>query len=275
MATADPNDVFWDMIHQFVETVTAHVYDRLEAWKHGEESRQVQEVLGGILARQATLATELATNPSIWNQHIAPLLLRPMVESCINVAWILRSLDERSRMFVNYGLGQENLLLEQAKADLRESGEEPEENPRIEEWEQWINSQRYTFLTEVNVGSWAGLSLRDMADEVNLLGIYRTDYAMWSGATHNMWHHIAHSNVQQCMNSLHGNHRIPEIARPAFDAVFLFKAAEYMDRTVELLDEVFEINVDVAKATDILDYWMGKLSESEMLGADESQEKIV
>ena len=275
MAEPDPNEVIWEMIHKFVENLAANVHGRSEAWRHGQEGKQVQEVLGGILARQATLATELATNPSIWNLHIAPLILRPMVESCINVGWILRSGEERSNMFVEHGLGQENLLLDQSKADLREAGEDPDENLHIREWEQWINSQRYTFLTEVNVGNWTGLSLREMATEVDLMHIYRNDYAMWSGATHNMWHHIAHSNIKQCANALHGHHRIPEISRPGFEPEYLVKAAEYMDLTVELLDEALGINVDIAKATDILDHWMGKLSEFETVDTDESQETML
>ena len=266
MVESDPNEVLKEMIKNFVENLAAHVHGRSEAWKHSQVSRQVQEVLAGTLARQATLATELATNPSIWNMHTAPLLLRPMVESCINIAWILRSPEERSIMFVNYGLGQENLLLEQSKATLREIGEDPDKDTRIQEWEQWINSQRYTFLTEVNVGNWGGLNLREMADEVNLLDLHRYDYALWSGAVHNTWHHIAHFNIQQCVNSLHGHHRIPEVSRPGFESVHLVKAAEYMDLTNELLDKALGINVDVAKPTDILDQWMSKLSEYEPEG---------
>ena len=273
MMESDPNEVLKEMIKEFVKNLADHVHGRSEAWKHSQVSRQVQEVLAGTLARQATLAKELATNPSIWNAHIAPLLLRPMVESCINTAWILRSPEERSRMFVNYGLGQENLLLEQSKATLREMGEDPDVDPGIQEWEQWINGQRYTFLTEVNVGNWGGTSLRDMADEVGLIDLHRNDYALWSGAVHNMWHHITHFNIQHCMNSLHGHHRIPEIAPPGFDSVHLLKAAEYMDLTVELLDEAFGINVDITKATDIIDQWMSKLSEFATECTEESHAK--
>ena len=263
MTGPDPSDVFGEMVNDFVENLSAHVFARLEAWRHGEESRQVQEVLGGILARQATLATELAINPYILNIHTAPLLLRPMVESCINVAWILQSSEERCKMFVSYGLGQENLLLEQSKADLREAGEDPDENPGIKQWEQWINSQRFTFLTEVNVGSWSGSSLREMAEEVGLMGIYRVDYAMWSGATHNTWNHISHANLRPCVNPLHGYHRVPEISRPGYASIHLLKAAEYVDLITELLDHALGTDVDVAKAADVLNLGMDRLSELE------------
>ena len=176
-------------------------------------------------------------------------------------------------MFVNHGLGQENLLLEQSKATLREMGEDPDKDTRIQEWEQWINSQRYTFLTEVNVGNWGGLNLMEMADEVDLLDLHRYDYALWSGAVHNTWHHIARFNIQQCVNSLHGHHRIPEVSRLGFESVHLIKAAEYMDLTIELLDKALGTNVDVAKASDILERWMDALSELGTEGTDESQTK--
>ena len=41
-----------------------------------------------------------------------------MVENCITIAWILKEPDERAKQFIAYGLGQENLLLEHAKAGL-------------------------------------------------------------------------------------------------------------------------------------------------------------
>ena len=78
----------------------------------------------------------------------------------------------------------------------------------IEAWEQWLNGQRYTFLTEVNVGSW-GTDLRKMAEEAGLIELHRNDYARWSSTTHSMWHHVACFNLQYCTNPLHGHHRVP------------------------------------------------------------------
>ena len=152
MATdSNPTAAFWQAIHNFVEHLAAQVHARWDVWAHGHEKRHVHEVVGGLLARQATLACELASSPSIWNAHSAPLFLRSMVENCITIAWILKDPEERAKQFIAYGLGQENLLLEHAKADLREAGADPNEDQAIEAWEQWLNGQRYTFLTEVNV----------------------------------------------------------------------------------------------------------------------------
>ena len=253
MATdPDPTNVFWRAIHIFVGHLAAQVSNRWAAWAHGHEKRHIHEVVGGLLARQATLAREFASNPSIWNAHSAPLFLRPMVENCITIAWILKVPDERSKQFVTYGLGQENLLLEQAKADIRDAGANPEEDSEIEKWEQWINSQRYTFLTEVNVGNW-GPNLREMAKEAGLMELHRNDYAQWSGATHSMWHHVVRYNVQLCKNPLHGHHRVPIIAQIAPEPELLQRAAEYVDIAIRSFDEATGTNVGDLSAVEVLD----------------------
>ncbi len=254
----DPTEAFWKAINAFVEYLSAQVHDRWAVWAQGHENRHVHEVMGGLLARQATLATELALNPPIWNAHSAPLILRSMVENCITIAWILKMPDERANQFIAYGLGQENLLLEQAKASLRESGENPEEDPNIHRWEQWLDGQRYTFLTEVNVGNW-GPNLREMAEEAGLLDLHRNDYARWSSATHNMWHHVVRFNIQYCTNPLHGYHRVPAVSQLPPNPELLQRAAEYIDIAIRSFDEATETEIDEPSAVEVLDRELQKI----------------
>ena len=255
---SDPTGAFWQAIDAFVEHLAAQVHDRWAVWAHGHEKRHVHEVVGGLLARQATLAGEFAANPPIWNAHSAPLFLRPMVENCITLAWILKAPDERAKLFIAYGLGQENLLLEQAKAGLRETGADPNKEPMIERWEQWLNGQRYTFLTEVNVGSW-GPNLRVMAEEAGLIKLHRNDYAQWSGAMHNMWQHVVQYNIQRCTNPLHGYHRVPTIPWLAPEAELLQTAAEYVDLALRSFDEATGTSVGDLSAVDVLDRELQKI----------------
>ena len=160
-----------------------------------------------------------------------------------------------------YGLGQENLLLEQAKADLREAGVEPETAPEIQEWEQWLDGERYTFLTEVNVGNW-GPNLRKRAEEAGLLNLHRNDYARWSSATHNMWHHVVRFNLEACRNPLHGYHRLPAMPELEPRTTLLQQAAEYVDLSLSLFDEATETKVDTLTAVEVLDREMQKLADS-------------
>ena len=255
---SDPSEAFWQAIHTFVEHLAAQVNDRWAAGAPWHLKRHVHEVVGGLLARQANLAGEFASNPSIWNAHSAPLFLRSMVENCITIAWILKSPDERAKQFIAYGLGQENLLLEHAKAELRETGADADKEHVINIWEQWLNSQRYTFLTEVNVGNWS-TNLRKMAEEAGLIELHRNDYARWSSTTHNMWHHVVRFNLESCTNPLHGYHRVPTIPRLAPEAELLQLAAEYFDLTISAFDEATQISVRDLSAVEVLDRELKKL----------------
>ena len=253
-----PTDAFWQAIDAFVEHLATQVHHRWDAWAREHEQRHVHEVVGGLLARQATLATEFALNLPMWNPHSAPLFLRSMVENCITIAWILKAPEERAKRFITYGLGQENLLLEQRKADLRETGVDPDNDPVIEEWEQWLNAQRYTFLTEVNVGNW-GPTLREMAEEVGLIELHRQDYTRWSSTTHNMWHHIIRFNLDPCTNPLHGNHRVPAISQLAPDPELLQRVAEYVDMAISSFDEATGTDIGDLSAVEVLDRELQKI----------------
>ena len=257
-ADSDPEDVVWEAIRGFKEHLATQVHRRWDVGAREHEQRHVHEVVGGLLARQATLACELASNPYTWNAHSGPLFLRSMVENCITIAWILKDPDERAKQFIAYGLGQENLMLEHAKADSREAGADPDEDQTIQAWEQWLNGQRYTFLTEVNVGGW-GTDLRRMADEVGLIELHRNGYARWSSTTHNMWHHVVRFNLQYCTNPLHGYHRVPVVPQLSPSPELLLRAAEYMDIALGVFDEATGTSVDDLGAVEVLERELQKI----------------
>ena len=230
---------FWQPLEAFVEHLESQVQERWRFWATNHEQRHVHEVIGGLLARQATLASQLAMNPLTWNEHSAPLFLRPMVENCITTAWILgdeNERDNRAKQFIEYGLGQENLLLKHAKANIQEQRLDPEDDPAIKQWEEWTNSQKYTFLTEVNVGNWADKNLREMAEQVELIDLHTWDFALASGAVHSTWNHLVKYDLRDCSNPLHGHHRIPYAQPLGADTEFLGKAAGYVDATNSVFD---------------------------------------
>ena len=255
---SEPGAAFRRAIDNFVEHVAAQVHDRWAVWAQGHRKRHIHEVVGGLLARQATLAGEFASNPAIWNAHSAPLFLRSMVENCITIAWILKAPDERAKQFIAYGLGQENLLLEHAKENLHESGADPEKDPAIGTWGQWLNGQRYTSLTVVNVGNWS-TDLRKMAKEAGLIELHRNDYARWSSTTHDMWHHVVRFNIQPCTNPLHGFHGVPSIPQLAPEPELLQRAAEYVDLAIRSFDEATGTSVGGLSSVEVLDRELQKI----------------
>lgn len=246
-------EMFRSAIENFTDRIEGLLWKRWDAWVPGYEDRDYREVIGAFLSRQVTLTAELARNPGAWNDQLAPLILRPMVEALITVGWILVDPQDRAKRYVLYSLGQEKLILEHRKARLIEQGIDPDEDPDIQEWERWLNSQRYTHLTEVNIGDWTGVSLREMADEIGQLDLHRIDYGRWSGATHNLWNCLVRFNVQHCQNALHAFHRVPNVPRSNVDVIYLQSAAEYLDKTFALFDHKTGVNVGELSCVHLLD----------------------
>lgn len=192
------------------------------------------EVLGGLIARQARLATALAGDPNLWSVDIGRILLRCMVDTHITLTWLARKGNEEDyEHFVEHGLGQEKLLLEHLSLRLDEAdGETATLREHIEGMREWINSQLLMDLLPVNVGAWTRKSPREMAEETNCLDIYNLSYSPLSSIVHGMWNTIARFNLQFCTNPLHRFHRVPRL----HDTPVYMSTAEY---AVEIMNESF------------------------------------
>ena len=109
----------------------------------------------------------------------------------------------------------------------------------------WLNAQLADWATEVNVGSWSGMSTREMAKEIGRESIYKHAYVPFSGAAHNMWQHIGIYNVEPCTNPLHKWHVVPKVRRAPAHLDFMYRSAKYISMTFELFDEKMGIDSDV------------------------------
>lgn len=230
-------DQLLPVLQKYVQEVEKELDTRWESWSIDLSHAEKYEVIGALLARMVTLATELAVSPQIWNEHIAPVLLRTMVDAYITLAWIFNDPLERSRKFLLYGLGQAKLSNEHRKAQLLADGIDPQNDPVVKATEGWINSQRYLFLTEVNLGNWAGINTRKMAEEAGCIDLYNYVYTSFSAATHNMWHHIGRYNLKACLNPLHGLHYVPVDYQLPSHITYLRLAAKYTDKAFKLFNE--------------------------------------
>lgn len=231
-----------DIVQQFAEECIQGVEKRWNSIPVEISKSEAYEVVGALMARQATLAVELALSPSTWNVHIAPLILRSMTDAHITLAWILGDFELRAKEYISYGIGQEKLLLEH----LESEGEESDEKTRqlIEMKRQWINSQRSDWFVEINVGSWSGSSTRKMAKECGCDSLYKFAYTSFSAATHSMWQHVSIHNLAPCMNPLHKFHKTPTIQPAPFDVDFVYVASKYISRTFEAIDKYFDLDAD-------------------------------
>lgn len=234
------HDAVAEFLSGYCEAVRVGLRTRWVSYKPEIYNNEASDALGGLAARQATLAIEFAQNPGIWNGHIAPIILRCMTDTHITLAWILGSPLERSKDYIRFGLGQEKLFIEylENEADSAPEGELDERVEKmIEVRKSWLNSQLMEWAIEVNVGSWAGKSTRDMATESGCESLYKFAYVPFSGAAHSMWQHVGIYNTVPCQEPLHKHHRLPITPELAIDPDFLYRSAKYVSRTYQLLDE--------------------------------------
>lgn len=248
--TDDKNKDWFNQVMQFIDDyckiVVNGLYKRWDKYKIQIYEAETSEAIGGLLSRQATLSIELAKSPSIWNGHVAPLILRSMTDAHIALSWILKEPNERAKKYILYGLGQEKLYIEHLKSNRTDSEDADEKiDQMIRVREEWLNSQRSDFLIEVNVGSWAGINTRDMAKEADCEDLYKFAYMPFSGGTHNMWQHISIYNLKQCHNPLHKYHRVPTIFSMKSDPDFVYRSAKYVSKSYRIFDETFNIEIDV------------------------------
>jgi hypothetical protein len=220
---------------------------------------EVFNVLTALLARQATLAIQFALAPQLWNWHSAPLFLRAMTDVHITLSWILLDPKTRARQYIDHGLGQAVLELEHRKKWLESTSKRAKEemNSMIRAYEAWINTQRWSFLVEVNVGAWSGKTTREMAEESGILDFYNYVYTPFSQGAHSTWFHVGRFNSAPSESPLTRQLWIPRI-EDATDVWTMDLIAKYLDKSFNIFDEKALGRSPSSKIQD----WMGDEIES-------------
>lgn len=231
-----------NFMDSYCEIVITGFRERWEKWDVKIYDSEIYESIGGLLSRQVSLTINLANSPTIWNGHIAPLILRSMTDAHITLAWILIDPQERAKKYILYGLGQEKLYIEHLKTEAGKGDERVDK--MIKARESWLNAQRADFLTEVNVGNWSGLNTRQMANEADCQGLYKFAYTPFSGVSHNMWQHVSKYNLIPCKNPLHKYHLVPEIIDIPMHPDFVYRSAKYIDRSFFSFDEKYKLKIE-------------------------------
>jgi Family of unknown function (DUF5677) len=232
-----------EQIRALISTIEARIRkelrNRCEAFKPDFEAPEVFNVTTALLARQATLAIEMASAPQLWNGHSAPLFLRAMTDVHITLCWILLDARTRARQYIDHGLGQAVLELEHRKKKLESADVDSREmlEKFISVQEAWINSQRWSFLVEVKIGAWSGKSTRQMAEEAGIVEFYNYVYTPFSQGAHSTWYHVGRYNSEPSESPLTRQLWMPFIADSSSDIWNLHLAAKYLDKTFNVFDE--------------------------------------
>jgi hypothetical protein len=230
-------------IQQLIRAIEVKVRQELrtrcEAYKPDFRAPEVFNVVTALLARQATLAIELASAPQLWNGHSAPLFLRAMTDVHITLSWILVDATTRARQYIDHGLGQAVLALEHRKKELEHAeADSREELAKIISAEEgWINGQKWSFLVDVNIGSWSGKTARQMAEEAGILEFYNYVYTPFTQCVHSTWYHVGRYNSGPSESPLTGQLWMPRILDVVSDVWNLDLTAKYLDKTFSMFDE--------------------------------------
>ncbi|HEV2196618.1 MAG TPA: DUF5677 domain-containing protein [Candidatus Acidoferrum sp.] len=212
---------------------------RCEKYKPDFQAPEVFNVLTALLARQATLAIEMASAPQLWNGHSAPLFLRAMADVHITLSWILLDAKTRARQYIEHGLGQAVLALEHRKKEMESASDDSKEmlQKLVRAEAMWIDAQKWSFLVDVNIGAWSGKTTRQMSEEAGILDFYNHVYTPFSQCAHSTWYHVGRYNSGASESPFTRQLWMPSIADSSSDIWNLHLAAKYLDKTFDLFDE--------------------------------------
>lgn len=235
------SDEFQVFVTGYVDNVLQGLDERWELAPLDLYDAVPYEVLGSLIARQASLAVELARAPQVWTPNAAALFLRAMTEVLITIRWIVGDFEERAKRFYLYGLGQHKLQMEHYKARLADNPDDEELKQILENSSRWLEGQRREFFTDVDVGAWAGKSVREMARECDSEDLYKFAYTGFSSCVHSTWDHLGKHNVTYCSNPLHKRHRVPIVPGDAPDMDYLYRATKYLHLAYKAYDKFFQL----------------------------------
>ena len=161
-----------------------------------------------------------------------------------------------AQKFILYGLGQEKLQIEHLKVALDTVPAEDREalEQRIEIQQAWLNSQHYSFLQQVDVGSWSGISTREMAKEAGCLDLYNHAYTGWSHAAHGTWNHIGRFDAWPSKEALHKHIWQPANLEHGQYIDVVIQGTKYFDDLCGLIVNEFKLKMTVPRPND----WLGE-----------------
>lgn len=189
------------------------------------------EVRFGLLARQTRFTAAVTRDAMLWSEDLGRVFARSIIETYVTMAWLVKNAQQSDyEAFVEYGLGQEKLLIEHLRA--RNGGREgTDDAAALSERELWLSQFQYAYLTSVNVGQWSSKNVREMSAAVGEKELYDFAYVPFSSEVHGMWNAIAHANLRRCEEPLHRFHLVPDLQPSPLTIHAPLLVAEIMDRT--------------------------------------------
>jgi len=236
-----------DLLSSYVEaleTSPARLYDR-----------EQQEVHSGLVARAGREVITALGAPDLWCMEHGAHIIRALVEVRIYIQWMARQDPSIYRSFQEFGAGKAKLYA-RIMDELPEEARRPDFEEAIKDLEALSHNDEVIDHRVVDTrDSFAeGKSIRAMAEECGLLGLYRQAYYMASGVAHSEWWSIETHAMERCLNVLHGGHIIPSLSLNSGGNVNL--ATSWVDQLYTLIRISLQILGTDEKAVENAFAWL-------------------
>lgn len=195
------------------------------------------EVISGLVTRAFRALEVLLQNPALWTGESASPASRLLIETHVLLTWMLQQDEEIFSKYQSYGHGKRKLMRRHVEDLLTSTGDDAPEILRslAEQLKADTGGEWSEQFQEVSVDStFAGVSVRQMAEEAGLLDEYRHVYQPASGVSHGEWWAVEDYAMQRCANPLHCFHMVPALKSFRIEPEFGKVAVNYFERILEV-----------------------------------------
>jgi hypothetical protein len=174
-------------------------------WIEASTSTAVDAVHEGTFTFVLYALTCLLEMVGVNRLGIAGRLLRTLADCRITLAYLQHKNDpDLWAKFRKYGVGQAKLAL----LKLEEAAKPPH-SISMETLKRLANEEVWQEYSDIDLGNWAGIDLRKMAEESGTKDAYDAHYGWNSGYAHGHWSAMRDVTLTTCLNPLHRLHRVP------------------------------------------------------------------
>jgi Family of unknown function (DUF5677) len=215
-------------------------------------SPESSEVDLALAARQVRLLRLLLSDAHLWNGASAAFVLRALVDGLITSAWLLARADPNLYLaFRGYGLGKLKLFKLHLEDHFESRDDEPtqDELEFLDQLEEEVSSELLEEFIDIDLGgTFAGVNVRQMAEEAGLKPYYNLAYQPYSSDAHGDWVSLKRVDAVHCGNPLHRYHRIGRFGHRSerFHPEVIQVAAEVTRKTVESIFDRYAVDVGAA-----------------------------
>lgn len=178
------------------------------------------EVLTALAARAYRSVRAVLATPHMWTSEHGSHAARLLFETRVTIRWLIEEGgDEGFHRYQDYGRGKRKLLLRHIKS----LAQQPSESAAavISAFDAKAGGDMGDAFQTVDLSAtFAGITLREMAETVGERAGYASVFAATSGILHGEWWTLEDYAMQRCANPLHRFHFVPSLESPLPDEEF-------------------------------------------------------